>query len=81
MEFEPTYTEEQEKFRLEVRDWLKENVPSGIVHPPDPIDLTYEQYQMRRDLGRKLGEKGWLWPTAPVQYGGGGLSLDYSVVI
>ena len=36
---------------------------------------------MRRDLGRKLGEKGWLWPTAPVEYGGGGLSLDYSVVI
>ena len=81
MDFEPTYTKEQENFRLEVRAWLKENVPSGIVHPPDPVDLTYEQYQMRRDLGRKLGERGWLWPTAPVEYGGGGLSLDYSVVI
>jgi len=81
MDFEPTYTEEQEKFRLEVRAWLTENVPAGIVHPADPVDLTYEQYQMRRDLGRKLGEKGWLWPTAPVEYGGGGLSLDYSVVI
>ncbi len=81
MDFEPTYTKEQENFRLEVRAWLTENVPSGIVHPPDPIDLTYEQYQLRRDLGRKLGEKGWLWPTAPVEYGGGGLSLDYSVVI
>lgn len=81
MDFEPTYTEEQENFRREVRAWLKENVPAGIVHPPDPIDLTYEQYQMRRDLGRKLGERGWLWPTAPVEYGGGGLSLDHSVVI
>ncbi|PKB73159.1 MAG: hypothetical protein BZY75_03365 [SAR202 cluster bacterium Io17-Chloro-G7] len=81
MDFEPTYTKEQETFRLEVRAWLTENLPAGIVHPADPIDLTYEQYQLRRDLGRKLGERGWLWPTAPVEYGGGGLSLDYSVVI
>ena len=81
MDFEPTYTEEQERFRREVREWLKQNVPSGIEHPADSGDLTYEQYQKRRDLGRSLGAKGWLWPTAPVEYGGGGLSLDHSVVI
>ena len=81
MDFEPTYTEEQEQFRQEVRRWLKQNMPEGIVHPADSIDLTPEQYQKRRDLGRKLGAKGWLWPTAPVQYGGGGLTLDHSVVI
>ena len=81
MDFEPTYTEEQEQFRSEVREWLKDNMPSGIEHPPDPADLTYEQYQKRRDLGRKLGAKGWLWPTAPQEYGGGGLSLDHSVII
>ena len=68
MDFEPTYTGEQEKFRLEVRAWLAENLPSGIVHPADPIDLTTEQYELRRDLGRRLGEKGWLWPTAPEKY-------------
>jgi len=81
MDFEPTYTEEQEKLRTMVRDWLKDNMPSDIEHPPDPVDLTYEQYQKRRELGRRLGAKGWLWPTAPVEYGGGGLSLDHSVVI
>ena len=81
MDFEPTYTKEQEEFRLEVRDWLKQNVPPGIDHPADSADLTYEQYQMRRDLGRRLGANGWLWPTAPVEYGGGGLSLDHSVVL
>ena len=81
MDFEPTYTEEQERFRSEVRGWLKENVPSGITHPPDSADLTYEQYQKRRDLGRRLGGKGWLWPTAPAEFGGGGLSLDHSVII
>ena len=81
MDFEPTYTKEQEQFRGEVREWLKQNVPSDLAHPPDSADLTYEQYQLRRDLGRKLGSKGWLFPTGPVEYGGGGLSLDHSVVL
>ena len=81
MDFEPRYTPEQEEFRREVNAWLKEHVPGGIEHPADPADLTWEQYQLRRDLGRKLGDKGWLWPTAPVQYGGGGLDVDSAVVI
>ena len=81
MDFEPRYTAEQEAFRTEVREWLAENIPSGIEHPADSIDLTYEQYQLRRDLGRKLGAKGWLWPTAPEEYGGGGLTVDHSVVL
>ena len=81
MDFEPSYTPEQEEFRKEVREWLKENVSPDITHPPDPIDITEEQYQLRRDLGRGLGSKGWLWPTAPVEYGGGGLDVDHAVVI
>ena len=81
MDFEPSYSEEQERFRAEVRAWLKENLPSGITHPADPADLTYEQYEKRRDLGRSLGAKGWLWPTAPAEFGGGDLSLDHSVII
>ncbi len=81
MDFEPTYTPEQEEFRHEVREWLAENVSPDIAHPPDSINITEEQYQLRRGLGRKLGEKGWLWATAPEEYGGGGLSLDHAVVI
>lgn len=81
MDFEPRYTQEQEEFRQQVRAWLKENVPKGIEHPADAIDLTEEQYQLRRDLGRKLGARGWLWPTAPTEFGGGGLDVDRAVVI
>ena len=81
MDFEPTYTPEQEEFRQEVRGWLAENVSPDIAHPPDSINITEEQYQLRRGLGRKLGEKGWLWATAPEEYGGGDLSLDHAVVI
>ncbi len=81
MDFEPRYTPEQEEFRREVKAWLRDNVPEGIVHPADPIDLTWEQYQLRRDLGRRLGAQGWLWPTAPAEFGGGGLDVDHAVVI
>ena len=81
MDFEPTYTPEQEEFRGEVSAWLKEHVPGGMEHPADPADLTWDQYQLRRELGRKLGDKGWLWPTAPAEYGGGGLDVDSAVVI
>jgi len=81
MDFEPTYTPEQEEFRQEVKEWLKENVSPDISHPPDSINITEEQYQLRRALGRKLGDKGWLWATAPEEYGGGGLALDHAVVI
>ena len=81
MDFEPTYTPEQEEFRREVSAWLKEHVPAGVEHPADPADLTWDQYQLRRELGRKLGDKGWLWPTAPAEYGGGGLDVDSAVVI
>ena len=81
MDFEPRYTPEQEEFRREVSAWLREHVPAGVEHPADPADLTWEQYQLRRELGRKLGDKGWLWPTAPAEYGGGGLDVDSAVVI
>ena len=81
MEFEITYSAEQEKFREEVKEWLEHNVPAGIEHPADSTDLTLDQYHKRRELGYKLGEKGWLWPTAPQEYGGGGLDVEHSIVI
>ena len=81
MDFEPAYTEEQERFRQEVRTWLAENVPANLVRSPDPRDHTAEQHGLRRELGRKLGARGWLYPTMPKEYGGGGLSLDHAVII
>ena len=53
MDFEPQYTPEQQRFREEVRSWLENNLPTGLLDPADPIDLSYEQYQKRRDLGRE----------------------------
>ena len=81
MEFEPSYTPEQERFRSEVRTWLEANLPSDLADPADSADLSYEDYQKRRDLGRTLGAMGWLWPTAPSEYGGGGLSVDHAIIV
>ena len=81
MDFEPRYTTEQQEFRSEVKDWLAEALPDGLEFPADSNDLSYNGYLKLRQLGRSLGEKGWLWPTAPTEYGGGGLSIDHAIVI
>ncbi|MBI2855362.1 MAG: acyl-CoA dehydrogenase family protein [Chloroflexi bacterium] len=80
MRFEWSYTREQEGFRKEVRAWLKENAV-GIKAPPDPQDLTYEQFQKNMAFQRRLGKKGWYAPTWPKEYGGGGLTPDLVLVL
>ncbi len=76
MDFAPADTPEQQAFREEVREWLKQHVPKIEGHPD-----TDENYAAVRKLGRELGAKGWLRPTAPVEYGGGGLSVDKAIVL
>lgn len=81
MDFAIVDSPEQAAFRKEVSQWLKQNVPAGIEHSVDPKDMSYEQYQLRRELGRRLGKMGWLYPTMPKQYGGGDLPADKTVVL
>ena len=50
---------EQSAFRAEVREFLARNVSPNLEHSVDPCDMSYEQYSIRRDIGRKLGSKGW----------------------
>ena len=72
---------DQSSFRTEVRAFLDKNMPAGIEFMADPCDMSFEQYQLRRDLGRKLGAKGWLYPSMPKQYGGGDLSADHVAIL
>ena len=81
MDFEVTYTPEQEAFRTEVRAWLADNIPEGLEQPIDPGDLSLEQYQKLRELGRRLGARSWLYPTYPKEYGGGELSVDFVMIL
>src|SRR5256885_2922915 len=81
MDFEVTYTEEQQRFRREVRAWLEANVPASMQRAPVSAEDNYQRYLELRALGRKLGAKGWLYATAPAKYGGGGLDRDHAVIL
>ncbi|MBI2888007.1 MAG: acyl-CoA dehydrogenase family protein [Chloroflexi bacterium] len=81
MEFELAYTPEQEAFRKEVRTWLEAIVPAGISQSPREEDHPREEWEKRREVGRKLGTKGWLWPTMSPEYGGGGLTMDHAIIL
>src|SRR2546428_7503216 len=81
MDFEVTYTEEQQRFRREVGAWLEANVWAEVQRTPTSAADNYRRYLELRALGRKLGAKGWLYPTAPAKYGGGGLDVDHAIIL
>ncbi|MSQ15600.1 MAG: hypothetical protein EXR50_07035, partial [Dehalococcoidia bacterium] len=81
MDFESQDSPEMAAFRGEVQSVLKEIVPKGLVVAADPGKNTDEQYQMRREIARKLGSRGWLYPMIPKEHGGGALTLDHAVVL
>ena len=81
MEFELKYTKAQDEFRNEVRAWLAANVPDGITARPRSFEESRAIYLLRRELGRKLGAKGWLYPSGEKTFGGGGLDLDQIIVL
>jgi len=81
MDFAIEDSAEQGAFRKEVRNWLSRNVPEGMEHSVDPCDMSYEQYQVRRELGRRLGAQGWLYPSMPTEYGGGDLAAEKIVIL
>jgi len=81
MDFAIEDTAEQSAFRAEVRAWLANNVSPRIEHSVDPCDMSFEQYQLRRELGRRLGAQGWLYPNMPKEYGGGDLAAEKTVIL
>src|SRR5438552_12703457 len=83
MDFAVRYTDEQQAFRREVQTFLDSNIDKTMeesVHP-DAEQVTEEQYRWGRAFREKLGEKGWLAPTWPKEYGGGGLDAAHQVVL
>jgi alkylation response protein AidB-like acyl-CoA dehydrogenase len=72
---------EESAFRAEVREFLARHMPPGLEHSVDPCDMSYEQYQLRRELGQRLGARGWLYPSMPREYGGGDLSAEKVAIL
>ena len=65
MDFALPYTEEQERFRAEVRAWLDENSPENMRIPIDPNDVTEEMHSFWLEKHLELGKKGGCIPHTP----------------
>ena len=81
MDFRSSYTEEQQAFRAAARAWLIEHFPRDLNAPLDGGPLDSENQARVRDFRLKLGEKGWLAPSWPKEFGGGGLSAGFDMVL
>ena len=76
MDFE--LTEEQNKFKQEVCEFLDREVTEGVIKESES-GLGYGPHSW--GLMRKLGAKRWLAPSFPVEYGGLGLSYIYRFIV
>ena len=70
MEFR--FTAEEEGFRAEVREFLKEELPPGWQDQFDSDTelLTEQQSEFGRQFNKKLAQRRWLTLPWPVEYGG-----------
>ena len=65
------FTDEEEAFREEVRQWLKKEIPQRWIElDPGIWEETEESWALSRQFQRKLGQKGWIAPAYPKEYGG-----------
>jgi alkylation response protein AidB-like acyl-CoA dehydrogenase len=77
---ELTYPAAAEKFRGEIRTWLKENLPAGWFDAG--FEMTPEERKaFNESWPAKLYGGGWICATWPVEYGGRGLSVMEGVVL
>ena len=81
MNFQYVYSAEQEAFRQEVRTFFDQRVPAYREAPVDPESIDDDTFAYFRDVHKEMGERGWLYPTYPEEYGGGGLSADHEMVV
>jgi alkylation response protein AidB-like acyl-CoA dehydrogenase len=65
-----TFSPEDEQYRLKLRAWLKENMPTA--ESPEEQDAAFAY---RRVWQRKLYEGGWVGIHWPKEYGGQGATL------
>ena len=71
---------EEEAFRQEVVDWLKENLPKDWSGDRFTRDRDPETWNIYRDFAGKLATKKWVAPAWPVDYGGLGLSVIQQLI-
>ena len=68
-----TFTAEEEAFRQEVREFIKQVIPSDY-DGAGQNQFDPENFEFTKKIARKLGEKKWLAMNWPVEHGGLGVS-------
>ncbi|WP_233809912.1 acyl-CoA dehydrogenase family protein [Paraburkholderia sp. HP33-1] len=68
---------EQSRFRLELREWLKHNIPEGW----QDASTIEEQRALRKSWHRSLYNAGYIGLSWPTEYGGRGLSPLYDAIL
>jgi len=74
------FTDEQEAFRQEVRDFLRENLGEDWRGIDPDAYFVGENWPLIRKLTMKLADKGWLTLAWPEEYGGQGRSIIEQVI-
>ena len=76
-----TFTAEEERFRLELRQWLRGHLPPGWGTPGYEYPKTYEEWAVvRRQWDRTLYAGGYAGLSWPKEYGGRGATLIEQVI-
>jgi alkylation response protein AidB-like acyl-CoA dehydrogenase len=71
-----TFSESEDAFRAELREWLAANEPG-----PEPDGGEDEQFAWRRDFQRRLHQGRWAGIEWPREYGGRGGTLAESAIL
>ena len=77
---ELVFTDREEAFRQEVREFLKRELPSDWEGFDEGDEYEGEGWEFTRSLARRLAEKGWLTLSWPKEYGGQDLPIMEQVV-
>jgi len=75
------FTEDQERLRQQVRAFLEQEFPGWADGAPEGLAALVPGYLPAPELERKLGARGWLGLSWPVQYGGGGRSIIDQLIV
>ena len=74
------FTEEEEAFRKEIKDFVKAELPPEMERPVIHGGETEEEWEFVKKFTRKLGEKGWIAIWWPREYGGlEGTDIQYLI--
>ncbi len=74
------FAPEEEAFRQELRDFLKEHLPRGWGGRNDREPLPPDEAKLAEEFTKALARKGWLTLAWPLEYGGQGASATRQLV-